>query len=241
MPEPFPYIGIPRYQPMDAALRLFVDIHEPQTIEEMLRESGLPVLRKAITPGDYVVGEVGVERKTIRDFFSSMVRRRLFEQVSRLRETYPRALLLVEGDLGRVNEYRNPKAFWGAFLSLHLEEGVPVLFSPDEGHTALILETLYRRQARKGGAFGLRHKPKLMSLQQQQEFMVQGLPNIGDILSRLLLDRFGSIRRVMAASERDLLKVPKIGQVKAAQIVELLDAPYEGGQRKLQEGNEAHA
>jgi ERCC4-type nuclease len=221
---------------MNSSLPLYVDIHEPLDIEERLREAGLPVTRKAITPGDYVIGEVGIERKTIYDFFSSIIKKRLFEQVSRLRETYPRALLLVEGDLGLVDEYTNPKAFWGAFIALHMEEGIPVLFSPDEGHTALILETLYRRQIRVSGTYGLRHKPKLMSLEEQQEFVVQGLPSIGETLSRALLKRFGSVRKVMTATERELLSVPKIGPAKAAQIAGLLDAPYEGDQRRLEGG-----
>ncbi len=218
---------------MEASPRLYVDVHEPTSIEQRLRDTGLQVVRKALAPGDYVVGDVGVERKTIHDFFSSIIKKRLFEQVTRLMETYPRALLLVEGDLNLIDEYRNPKALWGAFISLHLEEGIPVLFSPDETHTAHILETLYKRQTREGGGFGLRHKPKMMTMEQHQEFAIQGLPNVGDTLSKLLLERFGSVRRVMAASEGDLLKIPKIGKVKARQIVELLDAPYEGGQRRL--------
>ncbi|MFQ5838588.1 MAG: ERCC4 domain-containing protein [Thermoplasmata archaeon] len=221
---------------MSSSLRIYVDVHEPLEIEKHLREAGLPVLRKAIAPGDYVVGEVGVERKTIHDFFSSIIKKRLFEQVSRLRETYPKALVLVEGDLRQVEDYKNPKALWGAFITLHLEEGIPVLFSPDERQTALILETIYRRQLGRGGEFGLRHKPKFMSLREQQEFLVQGLPNIGETLSRALLERFGTVRKVMTASERDLLKIPKIGPVKAAQMAELMDAPYEGGQRRIGEG-----
>lgn len=220
---------------MTTPLPLYVDVHEPADIESALRAANLPVERRAITPGDYVIGEVGVERKTIRDFFSSIVNKRLFEQVSRLKETYPGALLLVEGDLALLDEYANPKAFWGAFILLHLEEGIPVLFSPNQDHTALLLETLYRRQEGRGADYGLRHKPKLMSLQQKQEFVVQGLPSVGHILSKSMLERFGTVRSVMAAKEADLVKVPKIGDVKARQIVDVLDAPYEGIQRRLEE------
>lgn len=214
---------------------LYVDVHEPEEIETRLREAHLPVERRALAPGDYVIGEVGVERKTISDFFSSIITKRLFEQVGRLRETYPQALLLVEGDLASLDEYANPKNFWGAFILLHLEEGLPILFSPDQGHTALILETLYRRQQTEDRAFGLRHKPKQLTLAQQQEFVVQGLPNIGDTLSRTILSRFGSVRQVMSATASDLRKVPKIGPVKADRIVQLLDAPYEGDQARLQD------
>lgn len=220
---------------MEAPLTLFVDIHEPEEIELHVRDAGIPVQRKALAPGDYVVGDMGVERKTIRDFFSSIVNRRLFEQVSRLRGTYPRPLLLVEGDLALVDEYTNPKAFWGAFLAFHLEEGVPVLFAPNPRHSALLLETLYSQQRNARSAFALRHKPKRLSLPQKQEFAVQGLPNVGDTLSKALLERFQTVREVMTASERDLQKVPKIGPERALRITELLDAPYEGQQTRIED------
>ncbi len=220
---------------MAPSLTLFVDIHEPEEIQAHLEKAGIPVVRKTLAPGDYVVGEVGVERKTINDFFASIVNKRLWEQVYRLRDTYPRPLVVVEGDLALVDEYSNPKVFWGAFLALHLQEGVPVLFAPNYLHTAMLLETLYRHQLEAPTPFSLRSKPKRVSLPQQQEFAVQGLPAIGDTLSKALLDRFGSVRGVMAASERDLLKVPKIGPAKALRISELLDAPYEGTQRKIED------
>ncbi len=220
---------------MALPLTLFVDIHEPEEIQAHIEEAGVPVERKTLAPGDYIVGEVGVERKTIQDFFSSIVNKRLWEQVSRLRETYPRPLVVVEGDLALVDEYSNPKVFWGAFLALHFEEGVPVLFAPNYRHTALLLETLYQQQLKAPITFSLRHKPKLLSLPQQQEFAVQGLPNIGDTLSKALLERCGSVRGVMTASEGDLLKVPMIGPKKALRVAELLDAPYEGEQRKIED------
>ncbi len=220
---------------MAPPLTLFVDVHEPKEIQAYLEKAGIPVERKTLAPGDYVVGEVGVERKTINDFFASIVNKRLWEQVYRLRDTYPRPLVVVEGDLALVDEYSNPKVFWGAFLALHLQEGVPVLFAPNYLHTAMLLETLYRHQLEAPTPFGLRYKPKRVSLPQQQEFAVQGLPTIGDTLSKALLERFGSVRGVMAASEGDLLRVPKIGPGKALRISELLDAPYEGTQRKIED------
>lgn len=219
---------------MASPLTLFVDIHEPEEIQAHVERAGIPVERKTLAPGDYVVGEVGVERKTINDFFASIVNKRLWEQVYRLRDTYPRPLVLVEGDLALVEEYSNPKVFWGAFLALHLQEGVPVLFAPNYLHTAMVLETLYRHQLETPNPFSLRYKPKRVSLPEQQEFAVQGLPSIGDILSKSLLERFGSVRRVMSASERDLIKVPKIGPGKAVRITELLDAAYEGDQQKIE-------
>jgi len=65
---------------------LVVDSNEPEDIPERLRELGVEIEVRKIAPGDYVLGPVGIERKTLYDFFNSMVRKRLFEQVQRLRE-----------------------------------------------------------------------------------------------------------------------------------------------------------
>jgi len=79
----------------------------------------------------------------------------------------------------------------------------------------------------------LRHKPKAMTVEQRQRFLVEGLPNVGETLARNLLERFGSVRAVFDASEDELRHVSKIGEIKAAEIVRLASAPYEGKQRHL--------
>lgn len=195
----------------------------------------MPVEVRQIYPGDYVVGEVAIERKTVSDFFSSLIRKRLFEQVQRLREAYPVPLVLVEGDLAEISEYRNPRAFWGAFLAFALKEHVPLLFTPDEEQTCQVLVTLHKRAGAKAQEYGLRHKPKMMDLGARQRFLVQGLPSVGETLSQNLLEHFGSPRAVFAAGERALADVEKIGPAKAAEIVRVLTTKWEGRQRRLEE------
>src|SRR5256885_15420398 len=73
-----------------------------------------------------------------------------------------------------------------------------------------------------------------MSLEQRQRFVVEGLPSIGETLARGLLERFGSVRAVFSATEEELKKVPKIGDIKAAEIVRLSNAPYDGDHKHLQ-------
>ena len=53
---------------------LTMDVHEPRAIARHLKDLKVPFEVKKITPGDYVVGGVGIERKTLGDFFSSLVR-----------------------------------------------------------------------------------------------------------------------------------------------------------------------
>ena len=215
------------------AVDLVVDANEPTEIYERLRELGVPAVRQKIAPGDYVCGEIGIERKTVSDFFASLIRKRLFEQLRRLRDSYPVALLVLEGDLQEVSEFKSPQAILGAFVAIEVDERVPILTTADREQTATLLSVIWKRQDRARASYGLRHKPKTLDLEERQRFVVEGLPNVGDTLARNLLEHFGSVRAVFTADGEELRKVPKIGEGKAAEILKVLDTAYEGRQRKL--------
>ncbi|HEX9341704.1 MAG TPA: ERCC4 domain-containing protein [Thermoplasmata archaeon] len=214
---------------------LVVDSNEPEDISERLRELGVTIEVRKIAPGDYVLGPIGIERKALSDFFNSLVRKRLFEQVQRLREAYPQPLLILEGDLAEISTFKHPQSILGALLALEVAERVPVLTTADKEQTALLLSVLWKRQDKGAAEYGLRHKPKAMTIEQRQRFLIEGLPSVGETLARNLLERFGSVRAVFNASEEELKRVPKIGEVKAAEIVRLASAPYEGKQRHLED------
>ncbi len=213
---------------------LIVDANEPEDIPDRLRELGVSIDVQKIAPGDYVLGPVGIERKTLTDFFNSLVRKRLFEQVQRLRDAYPQPLLILEGDLTELSTFKHPQSFLGALLAMELKERVPILTTADKEQTALVLKVLWKSQDKGAPEYGLRHKPKALSLGQRQRFLVEGLPNIGETLARNLLERFGTVRAVVNASPAELEHVPKIGTVKAAEIARLVTEPYEGDQTHLE-------
>lgn len=214
---------------------LIVDANEPDDIPDRLRELGVAIEVQKIAPGDYVLGPIGIERKTLTDFFNSLVRKRLFEQVQRLREAYPQPLVLLEGDLSEISTFKHPQSFLGALLALEVKERVPVLTTADKEQTALVLYILWKGQDKGATEYGLRHKPKTFTLGQRQRFLVEGLPSIGETLARNLLERFGTVRAIFSASPEELAHTPKIGATKAAEIARLVTAPYEGDQAHLDE------
>ncbi len=214
---------------------LIVDSNEPEDIPEKLRALGVEFEVKKIAPGDYVLGPVGIERKSLTDFFSSLVKKRLFEQVQRLRDAYPQPLVILEGDLAEISTFRHPQSLLGALLAIETTERVPILTTADKDQTALLLSVLWKKQDRAAAEYGLRHKPKELTLDQRQRFLVEGLPSVGETLARNLLRHFGSVRGVFDASEEELKKVAKIGDVKAAEIVRLVTTRYAGAQQRLDE------
>lgn len=218
---------------------LVVDCHEPEDLVDLLRAAGVPLEVQKLHPADFIVGSVAVERKSVRDFFNSLIQQRLFEQVNRLRETYACALLVLEGDISYFRELKNPAAFWGAYASISVDFGVPIVQTPTKADTAAFLATLHRRESKAGRGAQVRFKPRseLMTLPERQKFAVQGLPRVGDQLSENLLERFGTVRNIYLARERDLLRVPLIGKKIAREIEEFLDAPYKGRQQRFASGD----
>ncbi len=223
----------PRRVVRAVAAPLYVDTNEPREIADLLRGLGVEVERKKIAPGDYVCGEVGIERKTVSDFFGSLVKKRLFEQLRRLRESYPVALMILEGDPQEISEFQSPQAILGAIVAIEVDERVPILSTADREQTAALLSVIWKRQDRERSSYGLRHKPKTLDLEERQRFLVEGLPNVGETLARNLLEHFGSVRAVFTADEEELREVPKIGEGKAAEIARVLGSRYEGRQKRL--------
>lgn len=212
---------------------IIVDTHEPDLIRDLLRWLGAEISVKHITPGDYVVGDMGVERKSLNDFFASIVRKRLFDQIARLKEAYQKRLLIVEGDISHVKQFGNPRVFWGAYLSIVLDLETPIIFTPDMEETANLLFTLDKRISEDRRRFPvIRYKPRVLSDDEWKIFVVQGLPYVGYKTAERLLTRFRTVRRIFNATPLELMRIPEIGEKKARRIVEIITSEY-GGQATL--------
>jgi Fanconi anemia group M protein len=66
-----------------------------------------------------------------------------------------------------------------------------------------------------------------LTRKEQQEFIVGSLPGIGGALAKPLLEQFGSVLKLLNASEDALREVKLIGEKKAKAIRDVLNAPYE--------------
>ncbi len=209
--------------------KIIVDIRESRFVAEALSDMGARVIEKMISPGDYVVGEgFAVERKTFRDFVQSIFKKRLFEQIERLQQAYPRNCLVIEGDFGYgLARIRNPLAFWGALARATVEWNIPIVFTINEEQTAHFLFSLAKKLQEKGREeVKVRYKPKFYALADRQRFAVQGLPGIGPKLADELLRKFGSVRKVFSATDYELMRVEGFGKKRVKIIRQFLDTPY---------------
>ena len=62
----------------------------------------------------------------------------------------------------------------------------------------------------------------------EQEYLISAIPSVGPSVARNLLRHFGSIEKVMIASEEELKGVAMVGPKIAERIRELVGGEYKG-------------
>ena len=181
---------------------------------------GYKIQWEQLAVGDYLVNGVAIERKTVSDFKSSIINKRIIQQLLELKQ-YDKKILIVEGiieDDVYSGEGIHENAFRGFILSVGLEFGVPIVYTWNAEDTAKYIDVLYRRKDK--GDIGLRASKIAMTRDEQIRFILEGFPNIGPVKAEKLLGRFGSLSRIFNASLEDLESV--LGKY-AKEFKELLD------------------
>jgi DNA excision repair protein ERCC-4 len=212
-------------------VRIVVDDREkPSGVPDALRSKGASVEFRVLEVADYIVGEYAVERKSVRDFVSSLFSGRLFDQAYRIGESYRDKILVVEGSLdNELNRTRNPRSLWGALISAVLDFDMHCFFTRDPEETAEFLITLGkggRYKGRQGPPPLVVRKPRSEDMKRLQEFIVSSVPGVGPRTAEQLLSYFGSLRRTFAASVTEMSVGAGIGKTKALKVRALLDASY---------------
>ena len=225
-----PEINLNQYVTNDSSLLVFADSREHGSVIDRLFKNGINVKVGQLKAGDFIISEdVGVERKTTDDFVNSLVDKRLFEQAQKLKQNFVRPLYIIEGNFENLFSVRNvdSKAILGALTSLILDWQVPLLFSRNPEETADIITNLAKREQidnKKLVSVRSGQKPKILT--EQQQYFIEGLPNIGPTAARNLLKHFTTPKNILNASIEELKEVEGIGKILAEQIRKLLDENY---------------
>ncbi|MHB9287438.1 DEAD/DEAH box helicase [Halobacteriales archaeon Cl-PHB] len=218
----------------DEGVEIVIDQRELDSsiARDLSTREGVTTRLETLQVGDYVPSDrVVVERKTVSDFLDTLTGgdRSLFEQVGDDARHYARPVVILEGE--GLYEQRNvhPKAIQGALASLTVDFGASILRTADEAETADLLEVIAtREQEAADREVSVHGEKQSKSLQEQQEYVVASVAEVGPVTARTLLAHFGSVEAVMTAEEDDLLAVDGIGPVTADRLREVIGSPYEG-------------
>ena len=208
-------------------VHIIVDNREKNVeVIEGLSDRNIRIAFAQLPVGDYVVSDrMCVERKTVKDFESSIMDARLFDQAKRLSESFSKPVILIEGSIDASTLARN--VITGAMLGLYSDYNIQLLQSSSASETAYILSKLAEREqvteVREPRLIGAK---KAFSINQWQVLILSSIPGIGPKLANALIKKFKTVKRVTNASVEELTEVDKIGKKKAERIYNVLNIEF---------------
>lgn len=207
---------------------IFVDSRELDSkVVDILKRKECVVKEKQLEIGDYLISSSTIiERKTSRDFVSSILDKRLFEQAGNLKE-YNTPVILIEGKDFSDGNNVHPNAIKGALSSLILRYKIPILWMKNSLESGEMIYWLAKREQEEGGKeISIRSKKSKMNLKEKQQFLVSGLPGINTKLSKRLLKYFKTPEKIFSCSEEKLKEVEGIGEILSKRIKKILTEKY---------------
>lgn len=205
-----------------------LDDREPAGIRRLL--SAHPdvesVSVRRLDVGDVVVGEVGIERKTPRDFVRSAMGRRgsdLRDQLRRLAAAFDHPYLLVEGTVADLDRAAgDPAAARGALASLVARTGVPAIPAGDREALVDIAVRLGRKHVESPGARPTAPGAVPTRSEPTAKRMYGCIEGIGPTLAARLHEAYPTVADLLAASVDDIARLEGFGEGRARAVHEAL-------------------
>ena len=211
---------------------IIVDSREANSAEKIVKgliERGVNVKTELLEKGDYILSDqCAVERKTVHDFVYTLTRRYLFEQLFRLKEAYPKSLIVLEGYLPIIYKYSNiqPSAIWGAMFNL-AKNGISLVNTSSYKETIDFLYVAARQEQIVEKRSAVVHAfKKCETLSDAQVYFVASLPNIGREKATAILDSYQTPINALINVDDWSKAVNGLGPVITNKVKEVLSTPY---------------
>lgn len=213
-----------------------VDDREPDGVVQAVRDHPdvAEVTVRRLDAGDVVVGSTAVERKTLRDYVSSVMGRSgpdLEDQVGRMADRYDHAYVLLEGNMVDVESLRTgipPEAIRGSMASITARSGACVVPCSDRRRLVDYAIRLGRKHLEEPSARPLPTGSLPSRREPTAKRMYACIDGIGPELAGALYEAYPTVAELAAARRDDLTDVAGIGEERARTILSVLrDRPLE--------------
>ena len=211
---------------------IIVDSREASSAAKIvtaLVERGVHIKTETLEKGDYILSDqCAVERKTVHDFVYTLTRRYLFEQLFKLKDAYPKALILLEGYLPIIYKFSHiqPAAIWGAMFNL-AKNGIAIVNTASYKETADFLYVAARQEQIAEKRTPVVHAfKKCDTLADSQLYFVASLPNIGREKAEAILKSYQTPLNAMINVDDWQKTVHGLGPVITNKVKEVLTAPF---------------
>ncbi|MHC1591751.1 MAG: ERCC4 domain-containing protein [Candidatus Helarchaeales archaeon] len=196
---------------------LLVDSNEPESIRKILRKYEVLFTVKKLETADYAFGPVGIERKEIMDFYSSLIDGRLFRpggQCERLKEEFEIPIIAIIGSLSRLYKKHYKKLGWiiSSMRKIVLSHGISIISFPTDDEFARFLLSMVRHPDEiNSSSPDFRIRTPDLSITAR---MLMQIPGIGPKKAKMIADEVGTIDDLlflMSENREELKKIKGIG------------------------------
>jgi len=216
----------------EAKPTIFVDSREASSAPKIVKgliERGAKVKTQALDKGDYILSyECAVERKTVQDFVYTLTRRFLFEQVFKLKDTYPKSLLIIEGYMPMIYKFSKiqPAAVWGAMFNI-AKNGIPMVSTSNQNETIDFLYTAAKQEQLVEKRSPIVHAcKKTDTISDAQMYFIASLPNVGREKATAILQSYQTPQNALINVDDWSKTVDGLGPVITNKVKEILTTPY---------------
>ena len=211
---------------------IIVDSREASSAEKIVKgliERGVNVKTELLEKGDYILSDqCAVERKTVTDFVYTLTRRYLFEQLFRLKDVYPKSLIVLEGYLPIIYKFSHiqPASIWGAMFTL-AKNGISIVNTASYKETIDFLyvaarqEQIVEKRSPTVHAF-----KKCDTLSDAQVYLLASLPNVGREKATAILQSYQTPLNAFINVNDWSKSVNGLGPVITNKVKEVLSTPY---------------
>jgi Fanconi anemia group M protein len=203
-------------------IKIIADHREKNALvaSELIKQ-GFEIEFQQLAVADYLVNDIALERKTITDFKSSIINKRIMQQLPELKQHKKYALILEGFNTHSYEGIIHENAFRGFLLTILFNYQVPIIYTHDEADTAKYIALLTKKSEKSDIA--LRPAKIVLSKEERLQFILEGFPGVGPVTAKKLLAEYKTLKTILQTNEQDLKKL--IG-TKAKPLIELLNHAY---------------
>jgi Fanconi anemia group M protein len=211
---------------------IIVDSREASSAQKIVKgliEKGVKIKTEMLEKGDYILSDqCAVERKTVNDFVYTLTRRYLFEQLFRLKEVYPKSLIVLEGYMPIIYKYSSisPASVWGAMFNL-AKNGIAIVSTSSYKETIDFLYTAARQEQIVEKRSAVVHAfKKCDTLSDAQVYFIASLPSIGREKATAILDSYQTPLNALINVDDWEKAVHGLGPVITNRVKDVINSPY---------------
>lgn len=193
---------------------------------------------KQLPYGDYIIGDMVIERKAGDDFIQSIQNKRLWSQVQNLTQAKIPILAVITDNIWKQMYFTRSnyihKGYYSSLISLLTSYGIMVITFESEDDFLRFLKAAWKKLNKEKSA-SCRPAPmirKATTMGERQENSLCAADKISVKTSIDILKHFGSLVKVANASAEDFIKIDGIGKAIAQNVYDMFHEKYEPPKKK---------